>query len=330
MALRPSPQQPPTPAAAPRHEQRDRGQGGSLAPRHERSDLTRRDPAPRQGRGGYLPAEGEGAELRAAEGDFPQPRTSPAPARRSHPAAAAPLLLLAHGSRDPRHAATVEALADAIRELRPELPVTTAYLDHCAPRIAQVAPRLTDAIAVPLLLNRAFHAKHDIPAALRAAGSTIPVADVLGPSPLLLDALDRRLAETGLDVTDPAVRARTGIVLAAAGSSDPAANATTRAVAATWQRTRGWAAVTTAYASATTPTVTDALTTLRRTPTVHTTAVAPYLLAPGLLPDRIATAAATADHLATPLGAAPELTRLVLTRHHEAALAADAPAVHTA
>ncbi|MFF0295801.1 sirohydrochlorin chelatase [Kitasatospora sp. NPDC004614] len=257
--------------------------------------------------------------MRAAEGTEPQPRTAPTPTHPSHPAAAAPLLLLAHGSRDPRHAATVEALADAIRALRPELPVTTAYLDHCAPRIAQVAPRLTDAIAVPLLLNRAFHAKHDIPAALRAAGSAIPVADVLGPSPLLLDALDRRLAESGLDVTDPTVRARTGIVLAAAGSSDPAANATTRAVAATWQRTRGWAAVTTAYASATTPTVTDALATLRADPAVRTTAVAPYLLAPGLLPDRIATAAATADHLAPVLGAAPELARLVLTRHAETA-----------
>ncbi|MFF4338759.1 sirohydrochlorin chelatase [Kitasatospora sp. NPDC001540] len=241
-------------------------------------------------------------------------------------------MLLAHGSRDPRHAATVEALAAAVRVLRPELPVTTAYLDHCAPRIAQVAPRLTDAIAVPLLLNRAFHAKHDIPAALRAAGSAIPVADVLGPSPLLLDALDRRLAESGLDVADPAVRARTGVVLAAAGSSDPAANATTRAVAAEWRRTRGWAAVGTAYASATAPTVPEALAALRAVPAVRRTAVAPYLLAPGLLPDRIAAAAAAAraDHLAPVLGAAPELARLVLARHSEAARALDAPTAHTA
>ncbi|MGW4802833.1 sirohydrochlorin chelatase [Kitasatospora sp. NPDC004272] len=233
------------------------------------------------------------------------------------------MLLLAHGSRDPRHAATVEALADAVRALAPGLAVSTAYLDHCAPRIAQVAPRLTDAIAVPLLLNRAFHAKHDIPAALRAAGSAIPVADVLGPSPLLLDALDRRLAGTGLDVADPAVRARTGVVLAAAGSSDPAANATTRAVAAEWRRTRGWAAVTTAHASAAQPTVEDALAALRATPGVRATAVAPYLLAPGLLPDRIATAATAhgADHLAPVLGAAPELARLVLSRHAAAALA---------
>ncbi|GLW70614.1 sirohydrochlorin chelatase [Kitasatospora phosalacinea] len=238
-----------------------------------------------------------------------------------------PLLLLAHGSRDPRHAATVEALAAAVRVLRPELPVTTAYLDHCAPRIAQVAPRLTDAIAVPLLLNRAFHAKHDIPAALRAAGSAIPVAEVLGPSPLLLEALDRRLAESGPDVADPAVRARTGVVLAAAGSSDPAANATTRAVAAEWRRTRGWAAVTIAHASGTGPTVAEALAALRAVPAVRGTAVAPYLLAPGLLPDRIAAAAAAAraDHLAPVLGAAPELARLVLARHAEAALALGAP-----
>ncbi len=125
-------------------------------------------------------------------------------------------------------------------------------------------------------------------------------------------------------------------MLAAAGSSDPAANATTRAVAAEWCRTRGWAAVTTAHASAAPPTVADALTTLRAAPAVRTTAVAPYLLAPGLLPDRIATAATThhADHLAPVLGAAPELARLVLARHAEAASAsvsaANSPAARTA
>ncbi|MBD0671214.1 sirohydrochlorin chelatase, partial [Streptomyces sp. CBMA156] len=135
------------------------------------------------------------------------------------------LLLIAHGSRDPRHAATVAALVEEVRAQRPGTEVATAYLDHCAPRIPQVIGRLAgaDAVAVPLLLNRAFHAKHDIPAALRAAGSGLPVADVLGPSPLLLAALDRRLAEAGLAVGSPAVRARTGVVLAAAGSSDPAA-----------------------------------------------------------------------------------------------------------
>ncbi|MBO1416182.1 sirohydrochlorin chelatase [Streptomyces sp. FH025] len=233
------------------------------------------------------------------------------------------LLLIAHGSRDPRHAATVAALVREVRALRPALEVATAYLDHCAPRIPQVVGRLADAeaVAVPLLLNRAFHAKHDIPAALRTAGSALPVADVLGPSPLLLAALDRRLAEAGLDVASAAVRARTGVVLAAAGSSDPAADAATRAVAAEWRRTRGWAAVEVAYASAAGPRVPDALAALRAVG-VERTAVAPYLLAPGLLPDRIAEAAGGADVLADVLGPAPELAALLLERYDEARTAA--------
>ncbi|MFD0398558.1 sirohydrochlorin chelatase [Kitasatospora sp. NPDC127121] len=231
------------------------------------------------------------------------------------------LLLIAHGSRDPRHAATVAALVQEVRALRPGLDVTTAYLDHCAPRIPQVVGRLDDAVAVPLLLNRAYHAKHDIPAALRTAGAALPVAAVLGPSPLLLAALDRRLAEAGVDVRSAAVRARTGVVLAAAGSSDPAADAATRAVAAAWRRSRGWAAVEVAYASATGPRVPDALAALRAAGAART-AVSPYLLAPGLLPDRIADAAAGADAVADVLGPAPELAALLLERYDEARLAA--------
>ncbi|MFD7598730.1 sirohydrochlorin chelatase [Kitasatospora sp. NPDC059812] len=231
------------------------------------------------------------------------------------------LLLIAHGSRDPRHAATVAALVQEVRALRPGLDVATAYLDHCAPRIPQVVGRLDDAVAVPLLLNRAYHAKHDIPAALRTAGAALPVAAVLGPSPLLLAALERRLAEAGVDVRSAAVRARTGVVLAAAGSSDPAADAATRAVAAAWRRSRGWAAVEVAYASATGPRVPDALAALRAAGAART-AVSPYLLAPGLLPDRIADAAAGADAVADVLGPAPELAALLLERYDEARLAA--------
>ncbi|MCX4749767.1 sirohydrochlorin chelatase [Kitasatospora sp. NBC_01287] len=235
------------------------------------------------------------------------------------------LLLIAHGSRDPRHAATVEALVREVRAQRPGLDVATAYLDHCAPRIPQVVRRLAGepAVAVPLLLNRAFHAKHDIPAALRSAGAGLPVADVLGPDPLLLTALERRLAEAGLATASPATRARTGVVLAAAGSSDPAADAATRALAAAWQRRRGWGAVTVAYASAGGPQVPEALAELRAAG-VRRTAVAPYLLAPGLLPDRIADAAeaAGADLLAPVLGAAPEIARLLLRRYAVAAATA--------
>jgi sirohydrochlorin ferrochelatase len=229
------------------------------------------------------------------------------------------LLLVAHGSRDPRHAATVTALAEQVRSLRPGLDVAVGYLDHCAPRIGQVlSGRRGTVTAVPLLLNHAFHARSDIPGALAEAASRNPLltvhrAKVLGPSPLLPAALDRRLAEAGIRPSP-----RTGIVLAAAGSSDPDANATTRRVAAAWQRTRGWGAVEVAHASAAPPRVADAVAALRARG-VDRVAVAPYLLAPGLLPDRIAAEAAAAgvDAVAEPLGAAPELARLLLLRHDE-------------
>ncbi|GAA3018841.1 sirohydrochlorin chelatase [Kitasatospora albolonga] len=242
----------------------------------------------------------------------------PAPRHPGGGAGGPALLLIAHGSRDPRHAATVEALSGRVRALRPDLDVTTAYLDHCAPRLGQVAPRLRGAVAVPLLLNRAFHARSDIPAALREAGAhDLPLADVLGPSPLLLAALDRRLTEAGLDFADAP---HTGLVLAAAGSSDQTANAATRAVAEEYRRTRGFAAVEVAHASAVPPHPADAAAALRATPGVRQLAVAPYLLAPGLLPDRITEAARTAgvDLVAPVLGAAPEIAELLLHRYDQA------------
>ncbi|MHA6759176.1 sirohydrochlorin chelatase [Streptacidiphilus sp. PAMC 29251] len=253
------------------------------------------------------------------------------------------LLLVAHGSRDPRHAATVTDLAARVRALRPGLQVEIGYLDHCAPRISQLLARLdrgsgrdggsghssAEVVALPLLLNRAFHARSDIPAVLAEAaaahpGLTIRQGPVLGPSALLLDALDRRLAEQGVHPS-----ADTGVVLAAAGSSDPAANAVTREVAAAWQRLRGWGGVEVAHASAAPPRVADAVAALRARG-LRTLAVAPYLLAPGLLPDRIAAEAHAAgvDTVAAPIGAAPELARLLLRRHDQALRSGSVPLHH--
>jgi sirohydrochlorin ferrochelatase len=47
-------------------------------------------------------------------------------------------------------------------------------------------------------------------------------------------------------------------------------------------------------------------------------AVAPYVLAPGFLPDRIARGAAEADVCAEVLGAAPEVARVLLERYDRA------------
>jgi sirohydrochlorin ferrochelatase len=240
-----------------------------------------------------------------------------------------PLVAVAHGSRDPRAAATVTQLLSAVRARAPRrglpgLDVRAAFLDHCAPSLPQVlgsVPADGPAVVVPLLLTAAYHSKADIPAQLAAAAAARPGLDVisagtLGPHPLLLAALERRLREAGVATGDPAARARTGVVLAAAGSSDPAANATIAELAARWARERGWRAVLPGYASAAGPRPADSVRALRDGG-AERVVVATYLLAPGYFADKIRDAAlvAGADAVSSALGAAPEVGDVVLDRY---------------
>ena len=230
------------------------------------------------------------------------------------------LLVIAHGSRDPRHAATVHALVRRVRATRPDVRVETGFLDFNVPSVQGVLESLAvqgvrDVVALPLLLTRAFHAKADIPAVLADAPPQLRIhqADVLGPSPLLMAALERRLYEAGLT---PADKSSTGVVLASAGSTDPEAIAVIAAIAREWRRT-GWCAVRPAFASASLPRTEDAVRELRALG-CERVAVAPYVLAPGFLPDRIARGAAEADALADVLGPSPEVARVLLERYDEA------------
>ncbi|GHE86444.1 sirohydrochlorin chelatase [Streptomyces werraensis] len=230
------------------------------------------------------------------------------------------LLVVAHGSRDPRHAATVHDLVRRVRAQRPGLRVETGFLDFNVPSVGAVlesldAEGVRDVVALPLLLTRAFHAKADIPAVLSEAPPRLRIrqAEVLGPSPLLVAALERRLYEAGLT---PADKSSTGVVLASAGSSDPEAIAVIADVAREWRHT-GWCAVRPAFASASLPRTEDAVRELRELGCARV-AVAPYVLAPGRLPDRIARGAAEADVLADVLGPSPEVAQVLLERYDAA------------
>ncbi|MDG4823054.1 CbiX/SirB N-terminal domain-containing protein [Asanoa sp. WMMD1127] len=248
------------------------------------------------------------------------------------PAATGPLVLVAHGSRDPRAARANAALAAAVRRARPGTPVRLSFLDHAGPRPADVLLELeasgaARATLVPLLLTSAYHGRVDIPAALmdaRAAGLRMPVAlaDVLGPvagvpDPLLLAALHRRLlaATAAAGVWSPDAAPLDGVVLAAAGTRDAAARDTVETVARSLSVELGGVPCQVAYASAAAPTGDEAVAALRARGARHI-AVSSYFLAPGLLHEAVVTAArsAGATILAEPLGGAPELARLVVAR----------------
>jgi len=236
------------------------------------------------------------------------------------------LIAVAHGSADPQAAATVADLMATVsaraRARGLSVPdLRTAYLGHAAPSLAQVMQTVEGRVTVlPLLLTAAYHSKADIPRVLARCGPhRVSYGATLGPHPLLLRALERRLAEApGADTghTDPG---RTGVVLAAAGSSDPEANATIARLAAKWQAKAGWFAVSPAYASAAAPSPAAAVTGLLQAGASRVL-VATYLLAPGFFADRVraSSLAAGAAAVAAPLGAATELADVLLDRYQEA------------
>lgn len=101
------------------------------------------------------------------------------------------VVLLAHGSPDPRHGQDIEDLAERVRG-HVDRPVHVAYLDHQPPSPAALGATLTgsELVVVPLLLAAGFHSRVDVPVAAGelAGGKPCAIARVLGPDPLLEEA----------------------------------------------------------------------------------------------------------------------------------------------
>jgi sirohydrochlorin ferrochelatase len=223
------------------------------------------------------------------------------------------LVVVAHGSRDPRALSTVRALLDRVRALRPALPVHLGHVELNEPLLPDTLAALGDgaAVLVPLLLSRGYHVKRDIPETAALSPARTRVAAPLGPHPLLVDALHARLTEAGWPAHPGPGHA---VVLASAGSRDPESRADTARTAALLAARLG-VPVVPAYASAATPTVPQAVRTLTTRGHRHV-AVAACFTAPG----RFATECAAAAPWITsaPLGTHPSMARLLLHRYDEA------------
>jgi sirohydrochlorin ferrochelatase len=236
--------------------------------------------------------------------------------------AADPVVLVAHGSRDPRAAEATRELARAVRAARPGVAVSASWLDHTEPGPAAALRALAAAghpraVLVPLLLTAAYHRRVDVPAAVAAARESGPpidvrIADVLGPAGAAVDAallagLRRRLAEAEPGRFD-------ALVLAAAGTRDARARASVGRVAVALGTELG-VPCRVSYASAAPPQA-DAAVARLRAAGARRVAVSAYFLAPGLFHDAVAAQACRAGAVAVsgPLADAPELADLVLRR----------------
>ncbi|MER7191585.1 sirohydrochlorin chelatase [Streptomyces flaveolus] len=231
----------------------------------------------------------------------------------AHPGGTPALVVVAHGSRDPRALSTVRALLDRVRALRPALPVHLGHIELNAPLLPDTLAALGDgeAVLVPLLLSRGHHVERDIPDMAAVSPARTRVAAPLGPHPLLVEALHDRLTEAGWPTRVPR---NSAVVLASAGSRAPASRADTARTAALLAARLG-VPVMPAYASAAAPTVPEAVRTLTARG-YDRIAVASCFTAPG----RFATECAAAAPWITsaPLGIHPAMAHLLLHRYDQA------------
>jgi sirohydrochlorin cobaltochelatase len=86
------------------------------------------------------------------------------PVRAGHRA----VVLLAHGSRDPSWPAPIEAIAQRMRVLRPDVPVACAFLESMQPDLRATVQALAAAgtqhiTVVPMFLGLGRHTRQDLP-----------------------------------------------------------------------------------------------------------------------------------------------------------------------
>jgi sirohydrochlorin ferrochelatase len=179
------------------------------------------------------------------------------------------VVLLAHGSPDPRSAVVVRAAADQVAGRLHGVDVVAAFLDHDTPVLADAvggSGSSDDVVVLPLLLSAAFHARVDVPAAVAALDRRVRLLEPLGHPRLVLDALLGEVVDGGA-----------AVVVAAGTRVDAERAAFAEAVAASAARTGVTAYA--AFATGPGPSLADAL--------VPGAAVVPWLLAPGRLLDAV-------------------------------------------
>lgn len=214
------------------------------------------------------------------------------------------LLLVAHGTRSAAGRRTVERLRDGVAGRLPGVDVALSWVDLLEPRPQDVLDDGVTTVVVPCFLAAGYHVRTDVAAAVTAARGVAVGTGHLGDEPEVAEALLHRLLELpGADA----------VVLAAAGSSDERSLAETRRLARRLSTLLSLPVVA-AFATAAAPSVSEAVAGLRAGGS-RRIAVASHLLAPGVFADRVA--AAGADLVSEPLGAAEPLQDLLVRRYVE-------------
>jgi len=175
------------------------------------------------------------------------------------------LLIVGHGSRDPRGAREFHDLVGLVRRRNPSITVEGGFIELSRPPISECVDRLAESgalnvAAVPLMLLAAGHAKDDIPATLVREKTDHPKMSfsygrALGIRPELLELMDERISAAVREEE----KEETAVLVVGRGSSDPDANSDLYKIARLFYEGRPYPVVESAYVSMTPPDVADGL-----------------------------------------------------------------------
>jgi len=207
------------------------------------------------------------------------------------------ILIVGHGSREPRANEGFEALVAAYRDHHGErsghTEITHAYVELARPAIddalAELGQRHRRVIVVPLFLFLVGHTKNDIPIALARARNAAPGVEFiatreLGVHPALVEIAFARAAAVA--ALDKAAAARTALVMVGRGSSDPDANAEFYKLARLVAEGRGFGWLVPCFIGIAAPLVPEALEMAARS-RPERMVVLPYFLFDGRLGDKL-------------------------------------------
>ncbi len=243
------------------------------------------------------------------------------------------MLVIGHGSRDPRAGVELDRLVENVTSLVPGTAVQAGCLELAEPHVdaaldSLVAGGAADVVAVPVVLFGAGHLKDDGPAVLgrgrrRHPGVRFRLARDLGLHPAVLAvAEDRARAAFPTPAERPGSPA---VVLVGRGSTDPDACADLVKLARLLEDGRELGPVEAAFAAMSQPGVEGALDRCRRLG-AQRIALVPLFLFDGVLVDRVGERAQrwAAEHpdttvsVAGHMGPDPRLAELVVERWREA------------
>jgi sirohydrochlorin cobaltochelatase len=175
------------------------------------------------------------------------------------------LLIVGHGSRDPRGAEEFHEFISLLRKSNPTLPIEGGFIELSRPPISECVSRLVEddvreISAVPLMLLSAGHAKDDIPATLVREKTSHPeivfhYGRALGIRPELLALMDEKIST----VVPDEEKGETAVLIVGRGSSDPDANSDLAKIARLFYEGRPYPLVEPAFVSLAPPNVPEAL-----------------------------------------------------------------------